>query len=323
MRYTSRLGACASLCFIMTLWSPAHAAGQVYDLAALNAEQIRTLDRARTVVILPGGIVEQHGPYLPAYSDGYRNERVARAVAESIAARPGWRALLFPPIPLGTGGANEIGRRYAFPGTYAVRSATLRSIFMDLASELGEQGFRWIFIVHGHGAPNHNRMLDEAGDYFHDVYGGWMVHLAGLAPVIAAFEQLDPAAREADGFSVHAGAVETSVMSFLRPDLVPNAVAQAEDHSGNDWAALVRIARETSWPGYFGSPRVATAAQGARIVQAVTASAVDYALRILDGLDPRTVPRIGTLAHYRRMDPMPELLEYECYAYMLEENWPN
>ena len=26
---------------------------------------------------------------------------------------------------------------------------------------------------------------------------------------------------------------------------------------------------------------------------------------------------------YRRMDPVPELLEYECYAYMLEENWPN
>ena len=26
---------------------------------------------------------------------------------------------------------------------------------------------------------------------------------------------------------------------------------------------------------------------------------------------------------YRRMEPNAELLEYECYAYMLEENWPN
>ena len=54
---------------------------------------------------------------------------------------------------------------------------------MDLAGELGEQGFRWIFIVHGHGAPNHNRMPDQAGDSVHDTYGGWMVHLRGLLPV--------------------------------------------------------------------------------------------------------------------------------------------
>jgi hypothetical protein len=25
---------------------------------------------------------------------------------------------------------------------------------------------------------------------------------------------------------------------------------------------------------------------------------------------------------YRRMEPVPELLEYACYAYMIEENWP-
>ena len=53
---------------------------------------------------------------------------------------------------------------------------------MDLATELGEQGFRWVFIIHGHGAPIHNRALDEAGDYFHDIFGGTMVHLLGLMP---------------------------------------------------------------------------------------------------------------------------------------------
>lgn len=57
---------------------------------------------------------------------------------------------------------------------------------MDLADELGGQGFRWVFIVHLHGAPNHSRALDEAGDYFHDTYGGWMVHLAGLDSVLSA-----------------------------------------------------------------------------------------------------------------------------------------
>lgn len=297
MSRTPSLSTCVPLLFIMVLWLPADAMGQVYSLSTLNTEQIRMLDRARTVVILPGGILEQHGPYLPSYTDGYFNERLARELAEAIVARPGWAALLFPTIPLGTGGANEIGRKYVFPGTYAVRSATLRSVFMDLASELGEQGFRWIFIVHGHGAPNHNRMLDEAGDFFHDTYGGWMVHLRGLVPVATAAGNLvDSAVREADGFSVHAGAAETSVMLFLRPELVTTGVVRAEDCRGGDWAALVRIAREASWPGYFGAPRMATPVQGARIAEAVRAAAVDYTLKILDGLDPRTVPRIGKVA---------------------------
>jgi creatinine amidohydrolase len=297
MRNRRSVAESAGPLLILVLGITAPAAAQVHRVAALNTEQIRTLDRSRTVVILPGSILEQHGPYLPSYTDGYRNERLAQALAEAVAARPGWAALVFPSIPLGTGGANEIGRQYVFPGTYAIRSRTLRSVFMDLAGELGEQGFRWIFIVHGHGAPNHNRMLDQAGDYFHDTYGGWMVHLRGLLPVATAGDSaLDAAAREKDGFSVHAGAAETSEMLFLRSDLVPTSLRQAESRAGTDWPALVRIARESSWPGYFGSPSVATAAQGARINRAATDAAVAYALKILDGMDPREIPRFADAA---------------------------
>ena len=58
---------------------------------------------------------------------------------------------------------------------------------MDLAWELGEQGFRWILVVHVHGAPLHIGALDEAGDYFHDTYGGRMVNLWGLLPVFGGW----------------------------------------------------------------------------------------------------------------------------------------
>lgn len=297
MNWMPSFGTVAPLLVVLVLGLPRAAIGQVYSVATLNTEELTALDRARTVVIIPGGILEEHGPYLPSYTDGYVNERLTRDVAEAIVARPGWAALLFPTIPLGTGGANEIGRQYGFPGTYAVRSETLRSIFMDLASELGEQGFLWIFVVHGHGAPNHNRALDEAGDFFHDTYGGWMVHLSGLAPVAtAAGGLLDPATREADGFSVHAGAEETSVMLYLAPERVSPEVRDAEDYTGHDWDALVDIANDGGWPGYLGAPRMASAAQGARLLEAVTGAVVGYALQILDGLDPRSIPRIGTLA---------------------------
>ena len=93
-----------------------------------------------------------------------------------------------------------------------------------------------------------------------------------------------------------AGAVETSLMLFLLPGLVPPSVKEAEVHSGADWSALVRIARAASWPGYLGSPRVATAAQGARIIRALADTTVAYTLKILDGMDPREIPRLGDMA---------------------------
>ena len=128
-------------------------AAQILDVRELRPQQIAALDRAHTVVLLTGGILEEHGPYLPSYSDGYQTELVAQRVAEAIVARPGWIVLRFPSIPLGTEPASDIGAKFSYPGSYAVRSTTLRALFMDLLTDLGEQGFRWGFIVHLHGGP--------------------------------------------------------------------------------------------------------------------------------------------------------------------------
>lgn len=44
--------------------------------------------------------MEEHGPYLPSYSDGYQNERYTADLAAAIARRQGWTAVVFPAIPL-------------------------------------------------------------------------------------------------------------------------------------------------------------------------------------------------------------------------------
>ena len=68
-----------------------------------------------------------------------------------------------------------------------MRPSTLKAIYMDLATELGEQGFKWIMVVHVHGSPMHIAALDDAGDWFRDTYGGRMVNLWGLLPVIGGW----------------------------------------------------------------------------------------------------------------------------------------
>ncbi len=286
-----RLGLAAILAVTALPAAPAH----VRRVAELTVPEIARLDRARTAVILPGGILEEHGPYLPAYADGYLNERLADSLAAAIASRPGWTALVFPPIPLGNSGANDIGGRFSFPGTYTVRFETLRAVFLDLADELGEQGFRWVFLVHLHGGPNHSRALDQAGDYFRHAFGGRMVHLAGLLSVIGAMEGPKSAeARAADGLVIHSGMDETSLLLHLRPDLVSREHLAATDEADSSMAGLIRLARAPGWPGYFGAPRLATAAHGQAIWRAIADSAVGAALRILDGADPSRLARYAT-----------------------------
>ena len=271
------------------------AEAQIYRLAELNIDDIRMLDRQRTVILLPGGVLEEHGPYLPSFTDGYVNERVTEDLAAAIAKRPGWAAVVFPIIPLGSDGANRIGGKYVFPGSYSIRTATLRTVFMDLATEFGEQGFRWLFVIHGHGSPNHNRALDQAGDYFRDTYGGHMVNLRvppGSSPVDAVLaSDVSKAALAEDGFSVHAGLAEHSTLMAVRPDLVPAAVANAPSVTGKDLADLRRIAAGANWTGYFGAPRYASSELGRRLLEAHNREQVALALRILDGFDERQIPR--------------------------------
>src|SRR5215203_3908195 len=88
---------------------------QIHRVAQMNTEQIRALDKQRTVVILPGGMLEEHGPHLPSFTDGYSNEWLTQKLAEAIVERPGWAVLVFPIIPLGHAGGNEIGGKYVFP----------------------------------------------------------------------------------------------------------------------------------------------------------------------------------------------------------------
>jgi creatinine amidohydrolase/Fe(II)-dependent formamide hydrolase-like protein len=283
--------------FVIVIFQPFTAAGQIYHVAEMNTKQIQSLNKQKTVVILTGGVLEQHGPFMPSFSDGYMNERLSRDLADAVVARPGWSVLMFPTIPLGTGGANEIGYKNIFPGSYGVRASTLRTIFMDLATQLGDQGFRWAFVVHGHGSPLHNQALDRAGDYFRDTFGGRMVNLTGLLPKPSAnlppFPILTDKEREENGLDIHAGMSELSRILYIRPDLVDASYKTARPFSADSMESLVQIAKADSWLGYFGSPRLATASRGAQIYRRQSAQMIDTALKILDGLDERTVPRFA------------------------------
>jgi creatinine amidohydrolase len=259
---------------------------RIFHLAELNTEQIRSLDRDRTAVLIPGGILEEHGPFLPCSTDSYASEHLTDVFADAIAQLPGWSVLIFPSIPLGHGGANGIGGKDIFPGTYTVRATTLRAVFMDLASELGEQGFRWIFYLNFHFPPNdHNRALHQASAYFQDVYGGKMVHLMGLIDLSFVETVLTEEEKRSVGMDIHAGAIETGWMLAFHPNLVDPAYKQAVIQSGETWEDLGRMASTPNWPGYVGAPALAKASYGTSLAEKISSTIISIALRVLDGED--------------------------------------
>jgi creatinine amidohydrolase/Fe(II)-dependent formamide hydrolase-like protein len=302
----------------------ANLSAKILDIRELNTEQIEQLDRARTALLIIVGILEEHGPYLPSYSDGYQSEFVATRVADAVAARAGWTVVRFPEIPLGTFPASYVGGKYAFPGSYPIRMTTLRAIFMDLATDLGEAGFKWVFVLTMHGGPTHNQALDQAAQYFNDSFAGRMVHVTGLASVVgAAPPDLFPSEqRAAEGISIHADADEHSCLLFLRPDLVASGIRSAPAVVSRDLAELVATAQERNWKGYFGTPAVATPDAGRRAMNAIAQAAVDLVLRVLDGgsdRGPRVADRLASDPAFRRV--VEAALEHERRVEQRQVEW--
>jgi metallo-beta-lactamase class B len=270
-------------------------AQRVLEWERLTAPELARLDRAKTVVVLPGGVLEEHGPYLPAGSDAIFSQQLARDLAADVAAREGFTAVVLPRIPLGAGAANEIGGKYHFDGSATIRPETLRAVFMDLADQLGAQGYRYLLIVHGHGDPAHNRMLDDAGDYFRDTYGGSMLNVFGLVWAMQRDEFRSPDERAADGLAEHATMTETSVVQALAPDLVRPEVASAPPRTGKSMGELQEIAAASDWPGYFGAPALASPALGRKIYDDWHRRAAGVVRAMLAGEDLSGLPRYGTI----------------------------
>ncbi len=265
---------------------------QILDVRELSVRDIQKLDHEKTIVILRGGILEQHGPYLPAFTDGYLNLYYAQRVAKALVAERGLAVLMFPMIPLGAGVPEDFGGKAPFSGSYTVRPDTLRAVYMDLASAIGEDGFRKLFVLNQHGAPAHNRALLEAAEYFNDRFDGRMVILTSLLyeGSIERPQLFDEEEAKENGIEIHAGAEESGWPMYLKPGLVHDDIDTAPPFTPVTPDDLTTIAEQPDWPGYFGSPRLATARTGERSVEYRTARFVELALRIVDGYDWRQIP---------------------------------
>jgi creatinine amidohydrolase len=245
---------------------------RIYKLEEMRAPQVEALDRERTLFILPVGMLEVHGPHLPIGTDTigvvYEAERASRRVAHAL---PGWTVVMMPPVPYGQSGANELGGRLTHPGTYAIRQTTLRSLVADLGAEVAQNGFKWIFVLNGHGSPTHNIAISEACDFVSETFRVTMLHVTALlradAAIQAANQKINaryfsPGTLASFGMDVHAGVGETAGTLAIRPDLVDPQFRKLPARVGRSLEEVQAVASTPGWPGYLSDPAKATAAYG-------------------------------------------------------------
>jgi creatinine amidohydrolase len=276
-------------------------------LEELSWPQIDAFDRGRTLVILPVGMIEQHGPHLPVGADTIGVTYEANGVSGRVSrALPDWNIVMMPAVNYGQSGANHLGDLPIHPGTYAIRQSTLRSLVADLGAQLAQNGFKWIFVMNGHGAPTHNIAINEACDFVSESYRVTMLHLTGLfrgdAAIQAAGEKVNAkyfsaADRASFGMDVHAGVGETSGILAIRPDLVAANYRTLPSQAGASLEELRKIATASGWRGYLSSPARASAAHGRAVEAWWIDGFTDLILRAVRGENmfvharvPETVP---------------------------------
>jgi creatinine amidohydrolase len=236
-------------------------------MADLAYPEVEAAAAAGACVLLPSGVIEQHGPHLPLGTDAYAAYQLCRLLAGELHRRD--RAVLIAP-PL-FWGVNEVSRSFA--GTFRVRPDTARALHDDVLDSLATDGFTHIFVVSHHGDLAHNRMLLEVvqGQHAEGREGiVWLERRAfverldvpleapylatyDLAPLLAGFELTGE-------LGVHAEETEGALMARYFPELVDFDAMQELEPTGLGPADLRRwrqggpVARSVTPRGYFGAP---------------------------------------------------------------------
>jgi creatinine amidohydrolase len=237
----------------------------IRDLADLTWEEVRDLDRARTVAILPVGAVEAHGPHLPLAADVVIARAMARAGGERLESL-GFGALILPPV-------SYTAASYAaeFAGTISIGGGTVTALLLDLARELTRHGFGALALANAHLDPAHLEALAEAERRARE---------GRLLPVICPDISKKPWALrltpEFQSGACHAGRYESSIVLAERPDLVREEIRKELPPNSASISKAIRSGAKSfveadGKRAYFGWPADATAEEGRTSIDALGA----------------------------------------------------
>jgi creatinine amidohydrolase len=244
----------------------------MFELAKITFPDVERLAKSgRALVILPVGVVEEHGAHLPLGMDSFAAEAYAASTGPHL-EEAGYEVVVAPTINYGVARA-----AIDFPGTLSLEPETLRSMVVEIGRSLSRHGLSRLVILNGHRDKHHMKALDDARKILVEEKAG-QVLCVGFAhddEITAAcyregVKQFYKSPRpDREG---HGGESETSVALHSFPETVrQEIIPQLDANFDYDVDAFRNETKDyrslSGGRGYFGWPQAATAETGKQLVE--------------------------------------------------------
>ncbi|MCK6446010.1 MAG: creatininase family protein [Planctomycetes bacterium] len=232
------------------------------ELAKLTWIEAKAALDARTIVFLPIGCTEPHGPHLPLDTDVTIALAQARRAAEKL-ERVGARCVLAPPLSYGLTMYTD-----GFAGRLTLRPGTLWALLEDLVSALEQNGVRRIVFSNAHLEPAHVKILrGVAGDHAVASHDRALV----LFPDVTRRRFAERLGDEFRSGDCHAGRYETSIVLAADPGAVKEAARRELAPVRIDLIDKMKRGVDSfldagATDAYCGDPAAASAGEGAELV---------------------------------------------------------
>ena len=216
------------------------------------------------LVLLPLGVIEEHGPHLCLGTDIYIAHIHSSFVKQRLEEK-GLKVVLAPPFYWGICQATG-----SFIGSFRVRKETAKALLLDIMASLAEFGFKSICGINAHGDIEQNIVLIEAFKEASErldtraacAFPASVMHhygLDGSEPYICPVEPQAIQVGTSEYPDVHGGDIETATMHHFYPQFTDAQRAKTLPplELGEDkiWEWLLGGHTEALSPeGYLGAP---------------------------------------------------------------------
>lgn len=242
--------------------------------ADYSSLEFSRLDRLRLIAVLPLGAIEQHGPHLPMSVDTTSVNGICAGLARDLPATS-------PVVFLPTQAVTKSNEHLAFPGTLTLSAETLIRVWTEIGACVARAGVRKLVLLNGHGGnipamdivARELRISQRMMVFSLNWFGTGMPE-----GVYSAAEQ---------GYGIHAGDMETSLMLALDPANVDMAQARdfrsrAQDFSETHPSIALGGPAKPGWmiqdlnpAGACGEAHLASAEKGRATLNHATARLID------------------------------------------------